>query len=159
MNDKCKLLFKLSQFGYTIVFIGVCISIWVNIDFLRVANGVFFVIYILNLWMAGVDTESYYDERYFCIDAISLALYSSLISTFIKEKDIKIFTTRCLVMLFLNEVLAMTWDRICHGVTTSDDGKKFLDKWSIMSGIGILIVAVCLALLLFSEQFQEKMLL
>lgn len=149
------LFFIISNVAYLLIFLIVSVSIGFSKNLLMIINGIFFVIYILNLWQTGIDTYGFYSKKYFVADMLSVATYACIPSLYIKELSNKDFVCMSLIIISINESICVFWDWLCHQNSPNNDGKMFHYKWSIFTFIGILLNIVFTGLIFLLDKLNN----
>lgn len=143
------IMFIISNCAYLLVFISVSLSLGFSQNMLMLLTGVFFIIYILNLWKTGIDTFPFYDGRFFFADMVSVAIYACIPALYLKDVSCSEFILSCLIIITINETFCVFWDLLCHSNSQSDQGKGFHLKWTLLTCLGIflniiVIILICL---------------
>lgn len=150
------MLFIMSNVAYLLIFICVCLSIGYSQSLLMLFNGIFFIVYILNLWQTGIDTYDFYDKNYFFADMISAAIYATIPSLYFRQLTTKEFVCISLLIISINEAVCAFWDSLCHNNTHNEQGKAFHFNWTILTVIGILLNIVFVVLIFFVDKLSQQ---
>lgn len=149
------LFFIISNVAYLLVFLVICALIGFSKNVLMLINGIFFAIYILNLWQTGIDTYEFYDKRYFMTDMLSIAIYACIPSLFIRDLSSKEFVCISLIIISINESICVFWDWLCYHKSPNDQGKRFHFKWTIYTFLGILLNIVLTAVIISFDKMNQ----
>jgi len=147
MDKQLDILTKISSAAYLLVFIAICVSVGFSKDFLMLLNGVFFVIYLLSLWNTGTDTFDFYDNKYFAIDMLSVAVYANIPRLYLSGLGQEQFFCTYWTLFALNEAICVIWDYICHCISSNEHAKGFHMTWTLLTVIGIFIMAMSVVLI------------
>lgn len=145
MDKKLDILTKISSAAYLLVFLAICVSIGFSEDFLMILNGVFFVIYLLSLWNTGTDTFDFYDNKYFAIDMLSVAVYANMPRLYFSGLGQKRFFCTYWILFALNEAICVIWDYVCHCISPNEHAKGFHMIWTLLTVIGIFLALLSVA--------------
>ena len=159
MSDRYRTLQICSIIAYLIIFLLISAAIGYSHDIIRVLNGVFFAIYVLSLWLAGIDTSDFYDNKIFVSDMISAAIYINIPRLLTSDIPLFVFLEYYWGLFAANEINCLFWDIVCYKKADKIEAKSSHMIWILLTSFGVFVIILLIAIANSTEVSETALIL